>query len=104
MKYVLIICCCIFMSACAASYQKYTWSGGYKDQDLGDGKYLVEYYGNGTTSSQTVDMYWKQRADEVCPSGFKLLDEKDGKNTGSFTSGATTFSHPWKKATIECSN
>lgn len=99
---VLALTCILLITGCATGYQKYSWAGGYKDKSVGDNKYLVEYYGNGTTSPQTVDEFWNKRASEVCPNGFNVLEEAGGANQGSFTSGTTTFSHPWKKATISC--
>ena len=102
MKRYFVIALALSCTACATGYQQYTWSGGYKDKELGDGKYLVEYFGNGTTSQHTVAMFWGQRANELCPNGFEILDDEDGQNSGSFTSGSTSFSHPWKKATIKC--
>ena len=101
MKYYTFLAVILsFVSGCATGYQKYTWSGGYKDKLVGENEYLVEYYGNGTTSPQTVESFWNQRASEICPNGFEIIDNKEGESSGSF--GATTFSHPWKKARIKC--
>jgi hypothetical protein len=98
---VILLCACL--SACATGYQKYSLTGGYKDKDLGDGKYLVEYYGNGTTSEETVEEYWSQRASELCPSGFETLDTENGANDGGFlVGGAVSIAHPWKKSVIHC--
>lgn len=97
-----LIICSMLVSGCATGYQKHTWSGGYKDSMVGENEYFVEYYGNGTTSPQIVESFWNQRASEICPSGFDIIENREGENSGSFTNGATTFSHPWKKATIRC--
>jgi len=84
-------------------HRRYTWSGGYKDTDLGEGKYLVEYFGNGTVSRATVEAFWERRANEVCPKGFDLVRDEKGKNDGGiFVSPAVTIDHPWKKAVIKC--
>ena len=104
MKFLVSITGCLLLSGCATGYQEYTWSGGYKDKELGENHYYVEYLGNGTTSTDTVNKYWDARAKELCPNGYTEITSELGKNN-SFAMGAAgvTFDHPWKKAEIKCS-
>ncbi|UZD57269.1 hypothetical protein OLL83_003035 [Shewanella algae] len=103
MKNTAIISLIFLLSACATGYQTHTWSGGYKDKEISDGHYYVEYLGNGTTSKETVNEYWARRASELCPNGYTELSANTGKNN-SFAMGTAgvTFDHPWKKAEIKC--
>tara|TARA_B100001063_G_scaffold224919_1_gene233329 strand:+ start:60 stop:380 length:321 start_codon:yes stop_codon:yes gene_type:complete len=89
------------VAGCATGYQAHTWSGGYKDSQLGENHYLVEYYGNGTTSPETVDLYWKKRAEELCASGYEIVSDETGATNGGIFIGAT-IDHPWQKAEIKC--
>ena len=102
-KNTAIISLIFLLSACATGYQAHTWSGGYKDKEISDGHYYVEYLGNGTTSKEIVNEYWARRASELCPNGYTELSANTGKNN-SFAMGTAgvTFDHPWKKAEIKC--
>jgi len=59
----------LILSGCATGYQKYGWTGGYKEKPLGENKYELTYQGNGTTSYATVSEYWHRRAKELCNDG-----------------------------------
>ncbi len=103
MKTLLIIIFCFASASCATGYHKYSWTGGYRDTDLGDGVYIVEYQGNGTTSAATVDKYWEQRANELCEKGFVVLKGDEGANDGAaWTGSGMPIAHPWKKGKIQC--
>ncbi|MBU2987136.1 hypothetical protein KO528_17350 [Saccharophagus degradans] len=103
MNKIIIVSICLILCSCATGYQKYSWAGGYKDKDLGDGVHLVEYFGNGTHTPATVEMYWLQRANEICSNGFEVIEGEDGANEGAaFSGGAMSIAHPWKKAKIKC--
>ncbi|WP_372940332.1 hypothetical protein [Shewanella sp.] len=103
MKFLGLMTGCILLSGCATGYQAYTWSGGYKDKVLGEKHYLVEYYGNGTTSIEMLNLFWQTRADELCPNGYDVVDENKGKTDGGiFLGGVTAIDHPWLKAEIQC--
>ncbi|MGH1540394.1 MAG: hypothetical protein ACRBHB_08220 [Arenicella sp.] len=102
-KRLILLFLTIFLISCGTTYQKHTWSGGYKDVDLGEGKYLVEYYGNGTLSPETVQAYWEQRANDICPKGYSTMDDEEGENDGGiFISPLVTVEHPWIKGVIKC--
>ncbi|WP_369743934.1 hypothetical protein AB8S08_04950 [Pseudidiomarina sp. PP-1MA] len=103
MKSILVVLSLGLLTACATGYQAHTWSGGYKDSKLGDGHYLVEYYGNGTTLPATVEQFWAKRATELCPTGFEAVNNNTGATDGGiFVGGAVSIDHPWKKAEIKC--
>ncbi|KTF13125.1 MULTISPECIES: CC0125/CC1285 family lipoprotein [Pseudoalteromonas] len=103
MKFILSITGFLLLAGCATGYQAHTWSGGYKDKALGENHYYVEYLGNGTNSTETVNTYWDMRAKELCPNGYTEVTSELGKNN-SFAAGTAgvSFDHPWKKAEIKC--
>ncbi len=108
MKKIAFLSLAVCVAGCTTGYQKHTWTGGYKDTDLGGGKHAVEYLGNGTTNPQLVLARWHQRASELCPSGYTVLAIKDGANT--LTTGALvgaaivpiSSTHPWVKGQVQC--
>ncbi|BDX05828.1 hypothetical protein MACH26_13490 [Planctobacterium marinum] len=50
--------------------------GGYSDQKIGDGIYKVVYMGNNYTSESQVKKLWQRRASELCPHGYKIIQDK----------------------------
>ncbi|MBB1410182.1 hypothetical protein [Pseudoalteromonas sp. SG44-17] len=40
MKYLALITGCVLLTGCATGYQAHTWSGGYKDKELGENHYM----------------------------------------------------------------
>jgi len=98
----------VLLCSCATGYKKYSWDGGYKDQDLGAGKYKIEYYGNGTTSKETVLERWHQRSAELCPSGYSVIEnetKEENIDTALFSGGVLLpFStvHPEAIGEIQC--
>lgn len=101
MKQIVLGVLLLGLVGCATGYQSYTWSGGYKDTEIAKDHYLVEYYGNGTTSAATVAMFWEQRANELCPSGYDVVGGETGATDGGIFIGVTV-NHPWQKAEIRC--
>ena len=104
MKFIVSITGCLFLAGCATGYQSHTWSGGYKDKELGENHYRVEYYGNGTTSTKMLKQFWDKRASELCPNGYTEISSELGKSN-SYAAGTSgvSFNHPWKKSEIKCS-
>lgn len=103
MKYLSLVLISFVLSGCATPYQAHTWSGGYKDKKVGENHYLVEYYGNGTTSVTMLKEFWNRRATEVCPNGYDVLTQDKGATDGGiFLGGITSIEHPWLKAEIAC--
>ena len=72
----IIVCLSILISSCATKYQSMGFTGGYEDYDFGDGKFKVEFLGNGYTNSETVKKYARTRAKELCKGDYDVLDEK----------------------------
>lgn len=61
----------LLLTGCATAYQPMGPTGGYKDREIGPGKYELFFLGNGLTSADQVEKYWHQRAAELCKNGYK---------------------------------
>lgn len=76
MKSVIL---CLLLVSCVTPYQPSGFSGGYTDQKVGKNKYLINFSGNGYTSSSTARAYAFRRAKEVCQKNgyddFELLNQ-----------------------------
>ena len=108
MKFISILSILVFLVSCTTGYKKHSWDGGYKDEDLGNGKFKVEYFGNGTTSQELVLERWHQRSSELCPDGYSVIKSETKEeeiNTAFFSGGVLVpFStvHPEAKGEIQC--
>ena len=100
------------LTGCATPYQAKSAGilrGGYQDQDMGDGKFIVAYDGNGYTSSASVRMFAVRRAKELCTqSGFRtftILNGDAGADSFAYASanryGGTFVSGSFPHITIE---
>lgn len=56
----------MFLVGCATPYQPQGFSGGYSEEDVGNGVTAVHYRGNGFTSADTVATYAMKRASDYC--------------------------------------
>lgn len=64
------------MTACATPYgaSSAQFTGGYTSETLTHGRHIVRFEGNGSTTIETTTTYVLQRADELCSSGYHILD------------------------------
>ncbi|WP_045856500.1 CC0125/CC1285 family lipoprotein [Teredinibacter purpureus] len=92
---IFVLC----LSGCATAYGKYGFSGGYKDKQLDDGSIEVSYQGNGTTSPETVELYWEKRAAELCPSGYDIVSKENGGHSSYYP---VQVFHPLTEGVIKC--
>lgn len=93
------------LTACVSPYQKHGWTGGYKDENLGGGRYKVGYYGNGSHDFATVTEFWKRRATELCaPQGYKIMEERAGAGYASPGIIPIVFVHPKREGEIQCTD
>lgn len=102
MRLLMVLICLVFTSC--TGYNKYSVLGGYKDKEIRDNVYFVEYHVNTFTPKEKLKKYWGMRADELCPNGYEILENEEGELTGSMFGpgpGALVV-HPWIKATIQC--
>lgn len=53
------------LAGCATAYGPDGLAGGYKERKLGEGKYIVSFFGNGYTGEQQVWNYWMYRCAEL---------------------------------------
>jgi hypothetical protein len=87
-----------FLSGCVAtSYHPLSFSGGYKDTKVAEGRYKVHFEANGWTSKETARTYLMYRCAELTLSlGFDsfLAPELKTKHTGIAIIG-------WPEADVE---
>jgi len=62
------------LAACATPYQPMGFAGGYVDEQVGPGEYMIRFAGNGFTSMGLSYQYVMRRAGELCPGGYEVLD------------------------------
>lgn len=89
---ILVLFLCLGLTACATAtkYQPQGRSGGYRDRQVGDNKYLVRFGGNGYTSQLTVEDYAFRRAQELCVEhGYKAYNllNKNGQTVSQTSDG-----------------
>lgn len=60
---------------CATAYQPKSYTGGFEDINLGQGKHEITFFGNGYSKKNQLQYYNKKRSAELCPNGFNLLNE-----------------------------
>lgn len=81
----------LLIVSCVTPYQPNGFAGGYEDQRLGGGRYMVTFYGNGYTHMGTVRSYAIRRANEACEergAGEALIANIDGNTAASSTGGS----------------
>ncbi|MDZ4085115.1 MAG: hypothetical protein U1E10_19385 [Bdellovibrionales bacterium] len=76
--------------SCSTSYKPEGRTGGYRDLDLGQNRYLVTFRGNGYTRESTVQEFAVRRAKELCGEKGKeaVIQGVDG-NSRSSQAGST---------------
>ena len=72
----------ITFTGCATSYQPKGLTGGYVDEELGDGLWQVEFLANTWTSREKVEGYADRRAKELCGGNYEI--EEDNSNCAEF--------------------
>jgi hypothetical protein len=55
---IAIVCASAGLTSCATNYGAMSMTGGYKDTELEPGIWRVGFYGNGYTTSESVQTYW----------------------------------------------
>jgi len=116
----------LILIACATPYQRSGFRGGYSEEEVGNGQYIIRFRGNAYTSSFTIERYAYRRAEEFCKEkGFQNYKPITGQNSvrqfttpdsyscngstygnsynGTCThNGGTTYSKPITEILIEC--
>jgi hypothetical protein len=85
-RILLVLGMALALGASATSYRD-----SYATTPLGNGRYLIEARGNGFTDRSTVIRYAYQRAAELCPIGFDVVDadQSTTSNDVTFDGGKT---------------
>lgn len=68
-------------AGCATPFQRNGVRGGYDEEELGPGHYLVTFRGNGYTSRSTVKTFLHRRAKQLCPEGYAVEDSDASSRT-----------------------
>ena len=93
---LLVIILSFLVVGCATSYQPKSYTGGFEDINLGQGKHEITFFGNGYTQKNKMQYYTKKRSGELCVDGFNILKE-DFSAPGFMQNGWRTLA-----TTIEC--
>lgn len=111
MNIIQRICCIVlpllFLSACSSipPYQELTFGGGWTDEKLSEGKYSLEYSGNGFASIEGVRQMWHKRAGELCGGEYEYEYSYDGEKAyDSYAAGPMpiTFNFPTVIGMVNC--
>ncbi|MBX3605753.1 MAG: hypothetical protein KF788_10785 [Piscinibacter sp.] len=86
------------LAGCATPYQASGLRGGFREVQLGENLYRVEFQGNGFTSTSRAEDYALLRCAELTLSRgythFGLSDSRSDESTSSFTTPTTTTFTP----------
>ena len=90
-KFSLSILACLLFAACATSYHKAGFTGGYKDQQLQADEFQVSFAGNAKLSQAKARQYALRRAAELTiEQGFDyFVVTNEGSFTKNFVTGST---------------
>jgi len=95
MKIPLLVC--VLLTACATTYQPYSYfgGGGYKDLQLSENSFKVTFEGNGYTSkTEATDKALWRAADLALEKGFKyfvLVSQTDDSSSMGYTTPSTSY-------------
>ena len=99
-KVLCILFLGLIVAGCATPYQPKSYTGGFEDIKLGQGKHEITFFGNGYINKSTMQIYNKKRSAEICKNGFDVVNENfDVPNSwGPFKSDG------WKTlvTTVQC--
>lgn len=87
------------LAGCATSYRS-----SYTDHALGTMRHSIDVQVNGYTSSGTALDYAHRRADELCPSGYDVVDGTRGSRTSYIANGntVTEINKPEVALVVQC--
>jgi hypothetical protein len=60
-----IVAVILTLASCATAYQPRSMTGGYQERQLSEGRWYVEFFGNGNTKRDTVFGFWLNRCAEL---------------------------------------
>jgi len=103
---IVAVICLLGLAACATPYQPDGRSGGYKDREIDNNRYLVSFRGNGYTSQSDVEEYAFRRAEELCQEkGYKRFKMENKDDSTNITrSGDQSFNKHRVQLVISCAN
>jgi hypothetical protein len=96
----------VLAAGCQTPYQTMgPIRGGYEDNPVGDGMYVVHVKVNGFTSRGKAMAYAYRRASELCEHGYSVVDGAQGGAVGVIVgqSWAQTYEKPEVTLAIRCS-
>jgi hypothetical protein len=93
------------LAASATSYGPKGFGGGYTDTQIAPGVHAIDVQVNAYTSRGTALEYLYQRAYELCPTGFDVMDRESGQDTAYWRTSQYTVQQiekPNVSAVIKC--
>lgn len=83
-KMLIVLTSILAISGCSTGYQKYGFSGGYKDMKLSNNSYMIEYNSNAYTDHGTNVKHALRRAAELTKtSGYKYFKVEKVSDTST---------------------
>ncbi len=77
-KLVIILHLCFVFPGCATRYKQMTKNDGYKDHQIGNGRYYIQFVGNIYTSDiKTYQMFLKRCAEITINNNYKYFEIVD---------------------------
>jgi len=107
LKNIIVIVLFVFLTGCVkVGYKPFgEMSGGYKEKEISQGKYFIEYVAYATTSDKIIER-WRRRATELCSNGYKVLEFDPGDS--SLKENATVYDRirndVYMTGIVECKN
>lgn len=99
----------LLVVGCVTPYQRASADGGYKDEKLGPGHYLVQVEGTPRTDALTLRSYFHRRASELCAAegfaSYRHALESGVRTTGAVQTSPTTavpISRGWVVGEVLC--
>ena len=127
-KNIVVVLILLILTACASQYVPLTSSSkhasGYQDLLLNEptpqaqtknnhprpARYLLTYQGTTSDTKERITGYWHQRANELCPKGYKIESHKQTIVYGTIRSPVNGMmvnlgtQQPIDKGVIQCLN
>lgn len=94
----------VLLSGCVTGYGPNGLNGGYKERKLGEGTFIVSFYGNTNTTEQRVWNFWMYRCAELTSlNGYDYFELLPSKEHASWDEQEKPFQFTMIPSTFEMS-